>query len=35
LNDEKINGKVPIIGFNKITIDKINFTITTDKNKLL
>lgn len=35
INDEKVNLKIPLIGFNKITIDDVDFTITTDKNKLL
>ena len=35
LNNDEVNNKIPIIGYNKLTIDKIDFTITTDKNKLL
>ncbi|WP_167365557.1 protein kinase domain-containing protein [Flavobacterium xinjiangense] len=35
VNDEKVTNKVPLIGFNKITINEVNFTITTDKSKLL
>lgn len=35
LNEERVVGKVPIIGFNKLTIGEVDFTLTTDKNKLL
>lgn len=35
LNNEEVNNKIPLIGYNKLTVDKIDFTITTDKNKLL
>lgn len=35
LNDEKVNRKVPILGFNKLTIGAVEYTITTDKSKLL
>lgn len=35
VNDEKVTNKIPLIGFNKITINNINFTLTTDKSKLL
>ena len=35
INDEKVTTKIPLIGFNKVTIDNVDFTITTDKNKLL
>jgi serine/threonine protein kinase len=35
LNDEEITSKIPIIGFNKLKIDDVFFTITTDKTKLL
>jgi serine/threonine protein kinase len=35
VNDEKVTKKIPLIGFNKITINNINFTLTTDKSKLL
>lgn len=35
LNEEKITGKAPIIGLNKLRISDVEYTITTDKNKLL
>lgn len=35
LNNDEVNNKIPLIGYNKLTVDKIDFTITTDKNKLL
>lgn len=35
LNNDEVNNKTPLIGYNKLTINKIDFTITTDKNKLL
>ncbi|MFV8353413.1 protein kinase domain-containing protein [Flavobacterium sp. XS2P14] len=35
LNDEEITSKIPVIGFNKLKIDNVFFTITTDKTKLL
>ncbi|MFE3849483.1 FHA domain-containing protein [Flavobacterium sp. LB3P45] len=35
VNDEKVSNKTPLIGFNTICINKVYFTITTDKNKLL
>tara|TARA_R110000868_G_scaffold363678_1_gene626009 strand:+ start:11429 stop:13147 length:1719 start_codon:yes stop_codon:yes gene_type:complete len=35
LNDEKVNRKAPILGFNKLTIGTVEYTITTDKSKLL
>lgn len=35
LNNEKIIEKKPIIGFNKLTIGPIEYSFTTDKNKLL
>jgi hypothetical protein len=35
INDEIITNKVPLIGFNKVKIDDVFFTITTDKTKLL
>lgn len=35
LNDEKVNRKVPILGLNKLTIGNAEYTITTDKSKLL
>lgn len=35
VNDEKIANKIPLIGFNKVKIDDVFFTITTDKTKLL
>jgi serine/threonine protein kinase len=35
LNNEKIIEKKPIIGFNKLTIGPIEYSLTTDKNKLL
>jgi serine/threonine protein kinase len=35
LNDEKITGKSPLIGFNKLTIANVDFNLTTDKSKLL
>jgi hypothetical protein len=35
LNDEKVNVKVPLIGFNTISIGAINFSINTDSSKLL
>lgn len=35
LNDEIVVNKVPLIGYNKLKIRDIYFTITTDKSKLL
>ncbi|MDI1316893.1 FHA domain-containing serine/threonine-protein kinase [Flavobacterium sp.] len=35
LNDERVIGKIPIIGYNKLTIGNIDYNITTDKTKLL
>ena len=35
LNDEKVNGKIPLIGFNKLKMGDVVYTITTDKHKLL
>ena len=35
LNDEEVINKTPLIGHNKLSINKIDFTLTTDKNKLL
>ena len=35
VNDKMVTTKVPLIGFNTVTINKVYFTITTDKNKLL
>jgi serine/threonine protein kinase len=35
VNDKKVTNKIPLIGFNKITINDVIFTITTDKTKLL
>ena len=35
INDEIVTNKVPLIGYNKLKINKIYFTITTDKSKLL
>ena len=35
VNDEKVNDKVPLIGLNTIKIDKAEYKITTDQNKLL
>lgn len=35
LNDERVTNKIPLIGFNKITINNVFFTFTTDKSKLL
>ena len=35
VNDEKVTNKIPLIGFNKVKIDDVFFTITTDKTKLL
>jgi serine/threonine protein kinase len=35
INDEIVNNKVPLIGYNKLKIKDIYFTITTDKSKLL
>jgi serine/threonine protein kinase len=35
LNDEEVINKTPLIGHNKLSISKIDFTLTTDKNKLL
>ncbi len=35
INDEKVTFKTPLIGYNKLTIGAINFSITTDDNKLL
>ena len=35
LNDEKVIQKVPLIGYNKIRLNNISFSITTDNSKLL
>ncbi|HEV8084781.1 MAG TPA: FHA domain-containing protein, partial [Chitinophagaceae bacterium] len=35
LNGERIKNKAPMIGLNKIKIGKAEYTITTDKSKLL
>lgn len=35
VNDEKVIDKVPLIGLNTIRIDKVEYKITTDQNKLL
>jgi hypothetical protein len=35
INDEEVIDKIPIIGFNKLSIDDVDYTITTDKTKLL
>lgn len=35
LNGERIVRKTPILGVNKLTIGKIDYTLTTDKSKLL
>ena len=35
LNDEKFTGKIPLIGFNKLKMGDVVYTITTDKHKLL
>jgi pentatricopeptide repeat protein len=35
LNNEKVNKKTPIQGFNTLSISKVDYTITTDKTKLL
>ena len=35
LNDDRIFHKIPIIGYNKLTIGNIDFNVTTDKTKLL
>jgi CHASE2 domain-containing sensor protein len=35
INDETVTNKVPLIGYNKLKIKDIYFTITTDKSKLL
>ncbi|MBF2707745.1 FHA domain-containing serine/threonine-protein kinase [Flavobacterium soyangense] len=35
VNDKKVSNKIPLIGFNKISINDVIFTITTDKTKLL
>jgi pSer/pThr/pTyr-binding forkhead associated (FHA) protein len=35
LNDEKVTNKVPLIEFNKLVINGLYFTFTTDKSKLL
>lgn len=35
INDEKVSNKAPLVGFNTISINKVYFTITTDKTKLL
>ena len=35
VNDEKVSKKTLLIGYNKISINDIYFTITTDKSKLL
>ena len=35
INDVMVTTKVPLIGYNKLKIKNIYFTLTTDKNKLL
>ena len=35
LNKEKVDGKIPIQGFNILSIKNVDYTITTDKTKLL
>lgn len=35
INDEEVIDKIPIIGFNKLSIHDVDYTITTDKTKLL
>jgi hypothetical protein len=35
LNDLKIKNKAPLLGLNKLRISNIEYTITTDKSKLL
>lgn len=35
LNNEKVNVKIPLIGFNTIAIGAVNFSISTDSSKLL
>ena len=35
LNDERIRGKTPLMGTNKLGISNVDYTVTTDKNKLL
>jgi pSer/pThr/pTyr-binding forkhead associated (FHA) protein len=35
LNGEQVENKIPLIGYNKLTINDIYFNITIDKNKLL
>jgi serine/threonine protein kinase len=35
INDEIVTNKIPIIGYNKLKIKDIYFTLTTDKSKLL
>lgn len=35
LNDEKFSGKIPLIGFNKLKMGDVVYTLTTDKHKLL
>lgn len=35
LNDEKVINKIPIIGLNTLSMHNVDYTITTDKTKLL
>ncbi len=35
INDEIVTNKIPLIGYNKLTIKDVYFALTTDKNKLL
>lgn len=35
LNDEKVTNKMPIIGLNTLSLHNVDYTITTDKTKLL
>lgn len=35
INDQEVIDKIPIIGFNKLSIHDVDYTITTDKTKLL
>ena len=35
INDKIVTNKIPLIGYNKLKINDIYFTITTDKSKLL
>jgi hypothetical protein len=35
INDTIVTNKIPIIGYNKLKIKDIYFTLTTDKSKLL